>query len=148
MVQEYIVYTDGACKGTKVGGWGVKVCWGNSSVERYGAERDTTNNRMELTAAIEGLIAVPEGASLTLISDSKYVILGASQWIYGWKRNGWRTSERGRPPVKNADLWRALDALASSRNVKWQWVRGHDGNPGNERCDVLANEAIAALDPS
>ncbi len=133
------IYTDGACAGNPgPGGWGVLIIDGDNETELIGGEVETTNNRMEMTAAIEGLRAAREGAPVRLYTDSQYVKNGITQWIEGWKRNGWRTAAR--KPVKNRDLWEVLDALASGREIEWRWVKGHAGDPGNERADELARQ--------
>jgi ribonuclease HI len=138
---EVIIYTDGACKGNPgPGGWGVLMIAGENRRELCGGERDTTNNRMELTAAIEALRALKRRCRVRLITDSSYVKQGIETWIHGWKRNGWKTSDR--KPVKNADLWQVLDTLAAQQDVEWRWVKGHSGDPGNERADELSNEGI------
>ncbi len=138
---EVIIYTDGACKGNPgPGGWGVLMISGENRRELCGGERDTTNNRMELTAAIEALRALKRRCRVRLFTDSSYVKQGIETWIHGWKRNGWKTSDR--KPVKNADLWQMLDTLAAQQDVEWRWVKGHSGDPGNERADELSNEGI------
>lgn len=139
MPNTVIAYTDGACKGNPgPGGWGalVKVP-GVAPQELYGGEVMTTNNRMELMGAIEALKKVPASSKVTLTTDSQYVIKGINEWLPGWKKNGWRTSKK--EPVKNADLWQALDAARAGHNIDWVWVRGHTGDPGNEHADQLAN---------
>ena len=131
------IYTDGACSGNPgPGGWGVLILEDGGERELYGGEAATTNNRMEMLAAIEGLTAVPDDADIILYTDSQYVKNGITQWISGWKRNGWKTASK--KPVKNKDLWQRLDALVEERKVDWRWVKGHDGDPGNERADELA----------
>lgn len=135
------IYTDGACKGNPgVGGWGALLIAGERRKELFGGERDTTNNRMELTAAIEALRALKRRSEVTLFTDSNYVKQGIESWIHGWKRNGWRTSDK--KPVKNVELWQALDELAAQHHVTWKWVKGHANDPGNERADWLANEGV------
>ena len=137
------VYTDGACSGNPgPGGWGVLI-EGDPPRRLSGGEAATTNNRMELQAAIEALSAFPEGAALRVHTDSQYVKNGVTSWVHGWKRNGWKTAAR--KPVKNQDLWQALDALATVRAVEWAWVKGHAGHPGNEEADRLANEGMARV---
>jgi ribonuclease HI len=139
-----LVYTDGACRGNPgPGGWGVILRLGGHERELWGGERDTTNNRMELTAAIRALAALKRPVAVTVFTDSQYVLKGISEWITGWKRNGWKTS--GRQPVKNADLWQELDQLASAHRVEWVWVKGHAGHAENERADALANRGIDEL---
>ena len=135
------VWTDGACKGNPgPGGWGAYLRWGDVEKELCGGERLTTNNRMELTAVIEGLRALTRPVPVTLHVDSQYVMNGVTSWLAGWKRNGWRTAD-GRP-VKNQELWQALDAELARHQVRWVWVRGHAGDPGNERADELANRGV------
>ncbi|MDQ6620117.1 MAG: ribonuclease HI [Pseudomonadota bacterium] len=132
------VYTDGACKGNPGrGGWGAILTWGDQEREIFGGEAHTTNNRMELTAVIRALESLKRACAVDLYTDSQYVKQGIEQWIHGWKRNGWKTSDR--KPVKNADLWRELDALARQHDVHWHWVRGHADDAGNIRADELAN---------
>jgi ribonuclease HI len=138
---EAIIYTDGACKGNPgPGGWGVLMIAGEHRRELCGGEKDTTNNRMELTAAIEALRALKRPTQVRLFTDSKYVMQGIETWIHSWKKNGWRTSDK--KPVKNIDLWQALDALNAAHTVEWRWVKGHSGDPGNERADALSNDGI------
>jgi len=135
------IFTDGACRGNPgPGGWGVLILTESGAQEFYGAEEQTTNNRMELTAAIQGLTTVASGASVAIYTDSQYVKNGLESWIKAWKANGWRTSAK--KPVKNQDLWRALDSAAQRLVVSWHWVKGHSGHPQNERADALANRAI------
>ena len=138
---EVTIYTDGACKGNPgPGGWGVLMIAGENRRELCGGEVATTNNRMELTAAIEALRALKRPTRVRLFTDSKYVMQGIETWIHGWKKNGWRTSDK--KPVKNMDLWQALDALAAAQQIEWRWVKGHSGDPGNERADALSNDGI------
>jgi ribonuclease HI len=138
------IYTDGACKGNPgTGGWGVLLVEDGRPRELQGGESRTTNNRMEMTAVIRALEAIAPGSRARLHTDSQYVQLGITEWIHGWKRRGWRTA--GKKPVKNEDLWRRIDELAGARHVEWVWVRGHDGNPGNERADQLANMGVASV---
>jgi len=135
------VFTDGACRGNPgPGGWGVLMRIDGEERSLSGFAPDTTNNRMELTAAIEGLAYFSQSSTICLTTDSQYVRQGITQWITGWKRNGWRTSNK--QPVKNQDLWQQLDALAEKHTVSWFWVKGHSGHVENERADQLANEAI------
>ena len=135
------IYTDGACKGNPgVGGWGVLLQHGGKTRELHGGEALTTNNRMELTAVIRALEALKHRSQVRLHTDSQYVQLGIRDWIHDWKKRGWRTTDK--KPVKNEDLWRRLDELASQHEIEWLWVRGHDGNPGNERADALANLGV------
>jgi ribonuclease HI len=138
------VYADGACRGNPGrGGWGVTLQVGSSVKELYGGEALTTNNRMELTAVIRALEALQRPATVRIHTDSQYVQKGITAWIHNWKRRGWRTADK--TPVKNDDLWRRLDELASIHRIEWIWVRGHAGNVGNERADRLANMGIDAL---
>jgi ribonuclease HI len=144
-VSEVALYTDGACKGNPgPGGWGVLLVAGDREKELYGGERDTTNNRMELTAVIRGLDSLTRDCDVAVWTDSQYVKNGIETWIHNWKRNGWKTADR--KPVKNADLWRDLDAAAARHRIRWHWVRGHDNHPGNERADALANRGVETLD--
>lgn len=136
------IWTDGACKGNPgPGGWGVLMRYGEHSRELYGGEPLTTNNRMELTAVIEALSAVKRPVPIVLHLDSSYVKNGITDWVHNWKRRGWRTGEG--KPVKNVELWQALDKLAASHTIDWRWVKGHAGDPGNERADELANLGAA-----
>jgi ribonuclease HI len=137
------VYTDGACSGNPgPGGWGVLLSYRGKTRELFGGEAVlTTNNRMELMAAIQALEALTRPSAIRLHTDSSYLRNGITSWLAGWKRNGWRTSSR--QPVKNEDLWRRLDVAAAPHDVQWLWVRGHAGNPGNERADALANLGMA-----
>ncbi|MGH8641259.1 MAG: ribonuclease HI [Burkholderiales bacterium] len=138
------IYTDGACKGNPgVGGWGVLLQHGGSTRELHGGEAQTTNNRMELTAVIRALEALKHQSRVRLHTDSQYVQLGIRDWIHDWKKRGWRTADK--KAVKNEDLWRRLDELAGAHDVEWIWVRGHDGNVGNERADELANLGVAEV---
>lgn len=138
------IYTDGACKGNPgVGGWGALLRASGVEKELFGGEADTTNNRMELMAVIEALRALSRSCDAVVYTDSSYVQKGISEWIHGWKRNGWRTSDR--KPVKNADLWLMLDELARQHRVEWKWVRGHAGHPENERADALANRGVESV---
>jgi len=138
------IYTDGACRGNPgPGGWGVLLRCGDQEKELYGGERDTTNNRMELQAAIESLKALKSPSKVRLATDSKYVMQGITQWMANWKRNGWRTANK--KPVKNADLWQVLDETAKRHEIEWTWVKGHSGHPENERADELANKGIDTL---
>ena len=131
------IFTDGACKGNPgPGGWGALLRWNKREKTLYGGEPHTTNNRMELTAAIRALESLKRPCRVILTTDSQYVRDGITSWITGWKRRGWQTAER--KPVKNEDLWRRLDALSEQHQVQWRWVRGHSGHPDNERADQLA----------
>ena len=136
------LYTDGACKGNPgPGGWGVLMRYGRHEKELFGGEAQTTNNRMELSAVIEGLAALTRPCRVVICTDSQYVKNGMEKWIHGWKRNGWKTAAK--QPVKNAELWQRLDELAAQQQIEWQWVRGHTGHPENERADELANRGAA-----
>ncbi len=138
------IYADGACKGNPgAGGWGAWLQAGEVEREIFGGEANTTNNRMELRAVIEALATLKRDCDVIVYTDSSYVQKGISEWIHGWKRNGWRTSDK--KPVKNEDLWRALDVLAQQHRVDWRWVKGHSGHPGNERADALANMGVESL---
>lgn len=141
---EVEAWTDGACRGNPgPGGWGVLLRCAGRERALNGAEPLTTNNRMELTAAIMALESLKRPCSVDLYTDSQYVRSGITEWLSGWKRNGWRTASRR--PVKNQDLWQALDAATARHEVRWHWVKGHSGHPENDRADELANEAIDAL---
>lgn len=141
MTKVVTLYTDGACKGNPgPGGWGVLLQLGEHERTLYGGDPETTNNRMELTAAIEGLKALKRPCRVDLYTDSSYVKDGITQWMVNWKRNGWKTAAK--KPVANQDLWQALDALVNTHEVHWHWVKGHAGNPGNERADQLANQGV------
>jgi ribonuclease HI len=143
-VTDIEIYADGACRGNPgPGGWGALLIAADARRELAGSEILTTNNRMELTAAIEALKALKRPVRVTLYTDSKYVCTGIEEWLPNWKERGWKTADR--KPVKNQDLWQALDAARAPHQVRWQWVKGHAGNVGNERADQLANEAIDAL---
>ncbi|MCZ6773033.1 MAG: ribonuclease HI [Proteobacteria bacterium] len=138
------IYTDGACRGNPgVGGWGALLRFGDVERAIKGAERETTNNRMELTAAIEALAALNREIRVNLYTDSKYVKNGITQWLPQWRSRNWKTASK--KPVKNVDLWQRLEQLAAEHDVHWSWVRGHAGDPGNEAADRLANEAIDDL---
>ncbi|QGM22052.1 ribonuclease HI [Spiribacter sp. 2438] len=135
------IFTDGACRGNPgPGGWGVLLRYGGTERELYGGESVTTNNRMELTAAIKGLEALNRPCEVDLTTDSQYVRKGITEWMDGWKRRGWKTAAR--KPVLNQDLWQRLDQLAATHRVHWHWVRGHAGHAENERVDALANRGI------
>ncbi len=137
------IYTDGACKGNPgPGGWGVFLKWGTVEKELFGGELGTTNNRMEMMAVIQGLSALKQPCQVTLFLDSQYVLKGITEWLPGWKARGWRTASK--EPVKNVELWQQLDKLVAGADHKidWRWVRGHNGNPGNERADMLANRGV------
>jgi ribonuclease HI len=135
------IYSDGACRGNPgPGGWGVLLKSGEVEKELYGGEANTTNNRMELMAAIRALEALKRPSQVKLYTDSIYVMKGITAWIHSWKQKGWRTADK--KPVKNVDLWRKLDALAAMHDIEWHWVKGHAGHPENERADQLANKGI------
>jgi ribonuclease HI len=136
------IYTDGACKGNPgPGGWGAWLKSAAHEKELWGGEKLTTNNRMELTAVIESLSALKRTSRVALHTDSEYVRQGITTWIHGWKKRGWKTADH--KPVKNIDLWQRLDALAALHHIEWHWVKGHAGDPGNERADALANRGAA-----
>ena len=138
------IYTDGACRGNPgAGGWGALLISSGQRKTLHGGEPETTNNRMELTAAIEALSALKGRQSVVLHTDSKYVMDGLTQWLPNWKSRGWKTAAK--KPVKNQDLWQALDEIANKHDVTWKWVKGHNGNPGNEAADELANRGIDEL---
>ena len=133
------IFTDGACSGNPgPGGWGVLIIEGDVREELRGGEAETTNNRMEMLAVVEALKATAERGAIRLHTDSQYVKNGVNEWMPNWKRNGWRTAAR--KPVKNQDLWREIDALIAGRDIEWRWVKGHAGDPGNERADELARQ--------
>lgn len=135
------IYADGACKGNPgVGGWGALLVSGAHRKELIGGERLTTNNRMELTAVIEALKSLKHNSQVCIHTDSQYVLKGITEWLPNWKRRGWRTSTNS--PVKNVDLWQRLDELVVQHEVRWLWVKGHNGHPGNERADALANQGV------
>ncbi len=144
MTESVIIYTDGACKGNPgPGGWGVLLRYKGAAKELSGGEALTTNNRMELMAAIAALESLNRPCRVELISDSKYVLQGITEWLPNWKKRGWKTAAK--TAVKNEDLWRRLDTAMSGHQIEWKWVKGHSGNQGNERADALANVAIASL---
>lgn len=138
------ITTDGACKGNPgPGGWAAILEWNGTEKLLSGAEPHTTNNRMEMTAALKALEALKRPSDVTLVTDSRYLMDGMTQWLDGWQRNGWRSASR--QPVKNADLWMALARAARPHSIRWEWVKGHAGHPMNERADAIANQAIASL---
>jgi len=138
------IYTDGACRGNPgPGGWGAVLMYGDKRKEIFGGEHDTTNNRMELMAAIKGLESLTRSCELTLYTDSQYVRKGITQWIFNWKKRGWKTAAK--QPVKNADLWQLLDTQVALHTINWVWVKGHAGNEGNELADQLANNGVDQL---
>ena len=141
-MQNVEIYTDGACSGNPgPGGWGAIMIFGEHCKELYGGEAETTNNRMELTAAIEALNALKQPCKVALHTDSNYLRDGITSWIAKWKKNGWRTASR--KPVKNVELWKSLEAAHQRHEVKWHWVKGHAGHPENERADALARQGMA-----
>jgi len=141
-----VIYTDGACSGNPgPGGWGAVLRYGDTVKELKGGEQLTTNNRMELTATIEALNALKRPCDVELHVDSQYVKDGLNKWIHGWKKNGWKTSDK--KPVKNVELWQALDAAVQRHTIAWHWVKGHAGDVWNERADELANEGMAPFKP-
>jgi ribonuclease HI len=145
-LNQVVIYTDGACKGNPgPGGWGVYLRSGAVEKDLCGGEAQTTNNRMELTAVIEALKALKKPSRLLIYMDSEYVRKGITEWLPGWKARGWKTAAK--QPVKNVDLWQALDALvnAGGHDIDWRWVKGHAGDPGNERADALANRGVPSL---
>lgn len=137
------IYTDGACKGNPgPGGWGAFMTMNGAEKELFGGEVETTNNRMELTAAIKALQTLHQPCEVILTTDSEYVMKGINEWMVNWKKRGWKTAAK--QPVKNVDLWKELDAAIQGHTIKWLWVRGHTGDPGNERADQLANRGVPA----
>lgn len=144
MTEFVTIFTDGACKGNPgPGGWGVYFHYKGREKELYGGEQGTTNNRMELLAAIQALEALKRPCDVKLHTDSKYLLQGITEWMANWKKRGWKTSAN--KPVKNEDLWRRLDMAIQSHRIEWIWVKGHAGIPGNEKADSLANLAIDKL---
>jgi ribonuclease HI len=144
LLKKVLIYTDGACRGNPgPGGWGVLMRYGKKEKTLFGGETETTNNRMELMAAIQGLAALRERCQVDLHTDSQYVQKGISQWIHDWKKKNWRKADK--KPVKNADLWQILDHEASRHDITWHWVKGHSGHPENDMADALANQAIDQL---
>lgn len=138
------IYTDGACKGNPgVGGWGAVLIAGSKKKELFGGEKETTNNRMELMAVIQALGVLKRPCEIVMHTDSQYVLKGITEWIKGWKAKGWKTAAR--TPVKNVDLWQALDQAQSVHKIEWKWVRGHTGDPGNEHADQLANRGVESV---
>jgi len=144
MTDTVVIYTDNACRGNPgPGGWGVILSYKGVVKELYGGEKETTNNRMELTAAIQGLEVLKKQCKVELNTDSKYVLQGITEWLPNWKKRGWKTA--GNKPVKNEDLWRRLDAAGSQHTIEWKWVKGHSGHKENDRADELANLGIDRL---
>jgi len=143
-MKQVIIYTDGACRGNPgPGGWGALVRFDNVEKEIFGGQANTTNNQMELSAAIEGLSILTEPCNVELFTDSKYVMDGITQWIQNWKKNNWRTAAK--KDVKNKELWQKLDQLITQHQVQWHWVKGHSGDAGNEAADLLANKGIDSI---
>lgn len=143
-MKQVIMYTDGACRGNPgPGGWGALITFEDSAKEMFGGKLDSTNNQMELSAAIEGLAALKEPCNVDLFTDSKYVMDGITQWIHNWKKNSWRTAAK--KDVKNKELWKKLDELINFHQVQWHWVKGHSGDIGNETADFLANKGIDSI---
>jgi ribonuclease HI len=143
-VKNLTIHTDGACEGNPgPGGWAALLSWNGRVKEVSGGEPATTNNRMELRAAIEGLRALKEPCAIEVFTDSEYLRKGITEWVDGWKKRGWQT--RDKQPVKNEDLWRELDAISARHTIRWRWVKGHAGHDQNERCDQLAREAVIAV---
>ena len=143
MTDQVIIYTDGACKGNPgPGGWGVFMQYKEHKKEFYGGEMETTNNRMELMAAIMALETLKKASAVALHTDSKYVLQGITEWMGNWKKRGWKTAAK--KPVKNVDLWRRLDSAIERHEINWSWVKGHSGDEGNEKADVLANRGVPA----
>ena len=141
---DVLIYADGACRGNPgPGGWGVWLRSGEHEKELFGGERLTTNNRMELTAVIEALSVLKQRCVVTIYTDSQYVRQGITTWIHGWKARGWRTADK--QLVKNVELWQRLDTLNAAHDVTWKWVKGHSGDPGNERADALANRGVDSV---
>ena len=143
-MKQVIIFTDGACRGNPgPGGWGALLRYGTTEKTLFGGEPDTTNNRMELMAAIMALEALTAPCQVVLTTDSRYGMDGITKWMANWKKRGWKTASR--QPVKNADLWRRLDAACEKHTIEWQWVKGHSGHPENDKADALANRGIDEL---
>ena len=143
-MKQVIIYTDGACRGNPgPGGWGALIRFDSVEKEIFGGQANTTNNQMELSAAIEGLSTLTEPCNVELFTDSKYVMDGITQWIQNWKKNNWRTAAK--KDVKNKELWQKLDQLIAQHQVQWRWVKGHSGDAGNEAADLLANKGIDSI---
>ena len=144
MNEQVVIYTDGACRGNPgPGGWGAILTYKDKTKEIYGGEQQTTNNRMELMAAIQALESLTKPCSVLVICDSSYVLKGITEWMVNWKKRNWKTANK--QPVKNEDLWRRLDAAINNHKIEWQWIKGHSGNKGNDRADELANLGIDSL---
>ena len=143
-MKQVIIYTDGACRGNPgPGGWGALIKFEGVEKEIFGGQNNTTNNQMELAAAIEGLASLKEACNVELFTDSKYVMDGITQWIQNWKKNNWKTAAK--KDVKNKELWQTLDQLIAQHQVQWHWVKGHSGDAGNEAADLLANKGIDSI---
>ncbi|MDC0513343.1 ribonuclease HI [Gammaproteobacteria bacterium] len=143
-MKQVIIYTDGACRGNPgPGGWGALIRFDSVEKKIFGGQANTTNNQMELSAAIEGLAILKEPCNVELFTDSKYVMDGITQWIQNWKKNNWRTAAK--KDVKNKELWQKLDKLIAQHQVQWRWVKGHSGDAGNEAADLLANKGIDSI---
>ena len=143
-MKQVIIYTDGACRGNPgPGGWGALIRFDSVEKKIFGGQANTTNNQMELSAAIEGLSTLTEPCNVELFTDSKYVMDGITQWIQNWKKNNWRTAAK--KDVKNKELWQKLDQLIAQQQVQWRWVKGHSGDAGNEAADLLANKGIDSI---
>ncbi len=143
-LKEVVIYADGACRGNPgPGGWGAWLKSGEHEKEIFGGDKLTTNNRMELTAVIQALAALEKRCAVTVYTDSAYVKDGITKWIHGWKQRGWQTADK--KPVKNIELWQRLDTLNAGHSVQWRWVKGHSGDPGNERADQLANRGVDSV---
>ena len=143
-MKQVIIYTDGACRGNPgPGGWGALIKYDSAEKTIFGGQANTTNNQMELSAAIEGLAILKEPCNVELFTDSKYVMDGITQWIQNWKKNNWRTAAK--KDVKNKELWQKLDQLITQHQVQWHWVKGHSGDAGNEAADLLANKGIDSI---
>jgi ribonuclease HI len=143
-MEQIQIYTDGACKGNPgPGGWGALLVVGGNEKELFGGEANTTNNRMELMAVIQALSALKRPCNVIVHTDSQYVLKGITEWLAGWKAKGWKTAARA--PVKNVDLWQALDAATQQHQIEWRWVKGHSGHAGNERADQLANRGVESV---
>lgn len=144
MTNEVQIFTDGACRGNPgPGGWGALLVYAGNEKELFGGENETTNNRMELMAAIKALESLSRSCTVDLTTDSQYVRLGITEWMTNWKKRGWKTAAK--KPVKNVDLWRRLDDVAAKHHINWHWVKGHSGHAENERADLLANKGIENL---
>jgi ribonuclease HI len=143
-MHEVLIYADGACRGNPgPGGWGAWLKSGEHEKELFGGDKLTTNNRMELTAVIQALAVLTQRSKVVVYTDSEYVKNGITTWIHGWKKRGWKTADN--KPVKNMELWQRLDQLNASHSVEWRWVKGHSGDPGNERADRLANRGVDSV---